>query len=343
MYGKYLTLFSLFLVSVIGFNFHFYIDHHILAQNNHPPQAFDQSTIESNLSNYRYLAWSAGEEEDRFILFARSTDGGNTFSSPISLSGNILSSVFNPEVSSSGKNVYVVWQGQSKNGNQDIFLRKSTDYGSSFGDAENISNDPGGSGNPEIAIIGNSTHVAWEGTTPGNNYIFYTKSDDGSAFDSPKKLSSNIGMSYNPELIVRDNPATDSFTYKVTDDNGAESNVATVEVNIDKIGQSTLEMDLKSVSVDSNDEVDITLKAIDKDNDPLRFEIVSPPSKGSLNNFDPDSGTVTYIPNENKGIDISWHNYINGHDRIMTVIADSGDRDAASSGGIENNDPFKAK
>ena len=342
MYEKYLTLFSLFLVSVIGFNFHFCIDHHILAQNNQSPQAFDQTTNESNLSNYIYLTWSAGEEEDRVVLFAHSTDGGNTFSSPISLSGNILSSVFNPEVSSSGNNVYVVWQGQSKNGNQDIFLRKSSNYGSSFGEAENISNDTGGSGNPEVAIVGNSTHVAWEGTTPGNNYIFYTKSDDGSAFDSPKKLSSSIGMSYNPKLIVKDNPAKDSFTYKVTDDKGAESNVATVDVNIDKIGQSTIERDVKSKSVDSNDEVKITLKAIDKDNDPLRFEIVSPPTEGSLNNFDPDSGTVTYIPNENKGIDLSWHNYNNGHDRIMTVVADNGDR-GTSSTGIENNDPFKEK
>src|SRR5437867_135355 len=210
MYEKYLTLFSLFLISVIGFNFHFYIDHHILAQNNQSPQAFDQSTNESNLSNYRYLAWSAGEEEDRYILFARSTDGGKTFSSPVSMSGSSRSTVFNPEVSSSGNNVYLVWQGQSKNGNQDIFLRKSSDYGSTFGEIENISNDPGGSGNPKVTVDGNSTHIAWEGTTPGNNFIFYTKSDDGSAFDATQKISSNIGMSYKPELIVKDSPTDDS-------------------------------------------------------------------------------------------------------------------------------------
>ena len=174
-------------------------------QTNQAPQAFDQTTDESNLTNYRYVVWSAGEEEDRYILFSRSTDGGNSFSSPLSLSGKTRSAVFNPEVSSSGSNVYVVWQGQSENGNQDIFLRKSSDHGSSFAETENLSNDPGGSGNPDVTINGNNTHVTWEGTTPGNNFIFYTKSDDGSDFEKPQKLSSDKGISYKPEILVKDN------------------------------------------------------------------------------------------------------------------------------------------
>lgn len=312
-------------------------------QTNQAPQAFDQTINESNLSNYRYVTWSTGEEEDRYILFARSTDGGKTFSSPVSLSGGSRSTVFNPEVSSSGNNVYVVWQGQSKNGNQDIFLRKSSDYGSTFDGIENISNDPGGSGNPALTVDGNGTHIAWEGTTPGNNFIFYTKSDDGSAFDAPEKLSSSIGMPYKPELIVKDSPTEDSFTYRVTDEKGAASNVATVDVNVDAIEQSTSKNQIKSLSVDTENEIDIALKANDKDNDTLQYEIVTPPSNGSLDNFDPNSGTVTYLPNENNEIDVSWHNYINGQDRILTKNVDNGDGSAPSSKAMENNDPFKAK
>jgi hypothetical protein len=317
-------------------------------QTNQAPQAFDQSTNETNLSDHRYIAWSAGEEEDRYILFSRSTDGGKTFSSPVSLSGNSRSAVFNPEVSSSGNEVYVVWQGQSTSGNQDIFLRKSTDYGSSFGKADNISNDPGGSGNPDVAIVGNGTHVTWEGTTPGNNFIFYTASDDGSNFDSPQKLTSDRGIPYKPEIIVKDNPSSDSFTYMVTDEKGAESNVATVDVNIDTIEQPTLKddakrVDAKSVSVDSSQDIDIALKANDKDNDTLQFEIVTPPSDGTLDNFDPNSGTVTYVSNNKNEVDISWHNYLNGNDRTITKIVDKGDSDSAGSVRIENNDPFEQK
>jgi Bacterial Ig domain len=310
-------------------------------QTNQPPQVFDQTTDESNLTDYRYAVWSAGEEEDRYILFSRSNEGGNSFSSPLSLSGKSRSNVFNPEVSSSGNNVYVVWQGQSKNGNQDIFLRKSSDYGSTFSGTDNLSNDPGGSGNPDVTLDGNSTHIAWEGTTPGNNFIFYTKSDEGSDFGSPQKLSGNKGISYKPEIIVNDESVTDSFTYKAKDAKGAESNVATVDVNMDPIDESTLEDDTKIVSEDTSHEFDITLQANDPDKDPVEFEIVTPPSEGRLENFDPNSGTVTYVPNENGEIDIHWHNYINGNDRVMTKIIDAGEGDNTAA--VQNIDPFKTR
>jgi hypothetical protein len=304
---------------------------------NQAPQAFDQVTNEANSTDYRYAVWSAGEEEDRFIFFSRSTDGGESFSSPLSLSGKSRSPVFNPGVSSAGNNVYVVWQGQAENGNQDIFMRKSVDYGSSFSEVENLSNDPGGSGNPEVTINGNITHVAWEGTTPGNNYIFYSKSDDGSEFHSPQKIGDNKAIPYNPELVVKDNSATDSFTYKAIDDNGAESNVATVDVTIDAIDQVSLEDEAKSISVDTSQEIDITLEAKDLNKDPILFELVTPPTEGRLDKFDPNSGKVTYVPNEDNKIDIRWHNYINGQDKILTKNIDDGD----STGGTDNSDPFK--
>ncbi len=314
-------------------------------QTNQAPQAFDQVTNEANLSDYRYAVWSAGEEEDRYIFFSRSTDGGNTFSSPLSISGKSRSPVFNPEVASSGNNIYVVWQGQSDNGNQDIFMRKSADYGSSFSGVENLSNDPGGSGNPQVTINGNTTHVAWEGTTPGNNYIFYSKSDDGSKFDSPQKIGANKGIPYSPELIVNDNPVTDSFTYKAVDDNGAESNVATVEVNTDTVNQNTLKEQTRSISVDSSQEIDITLKAKDMNKDPVQFEIVTPPTEGHLDKFDPNSGKVTYVPDEDNKIDIQWHNYQNGQDRIVSQVVDNGQEgnENGNSGQTPSHDPFKAK
>ena len=312
-------------------------------QTNQAPLAFDQSTNESDSDIHKYVVWSGGEEEDRYILFARSTDGGKSFSSPLSLSGSIRSNVFNPEVSSYGNNVYVVWQGQSATGNQDIFLRKSSDYGASFSAPENISNDPGGSGNPDIVAVGNDTHVTWEGTTPGNNFVFYTKSDNGSDFATPQKLSGNQGISYRPEISVKENTitSTDSFTYKAVDDMGAESNVATVDVNLDTNtnDESNLKDNGKSVSIDSAQEVEITLKAKDQNKDPLQFEIITPPSEGRLFNFDPNSGTVKYIPNENNEIDINWHNYVSGHDRVLTKNIESSDTPI----GKDNSDPFKSR
>lgn len=312
-------------------------------QTNLAPLAFDESTNESNSEIHKYVTWSAGEEEDRYILFARSTDGGKSFSSPLSLSGSSRSNVFNPEVSSDYNNVYVVWQGQSTNGNQDIFLRKSSNYGASFSAAENISNDTGGSGNPDIAVVGNDTHVAWEGTTPGNNFVFYTKSNNGSDFGTPQRLSGNQGISYNPEISVKDNSITsaDSFTYKAVDDNGAESNIATVDVNpnTNTNDEPKIKNNGKSVSIDSTHEAEITLKAKDMNKDPLKLEILTPPSEGRLLNFNPNSGTVTYVPNESNIINLNWHNYVGGHDKVMTKNIKSSDIPLSK----DNSDPFKLR
>ena len=68
------------------------------------------------------------------ILFARSTDGGATFSSPIPLSDPTGSFSFLPDVAvdrNNNNNVYVVWTRVTTVG--EIVIVKSTDGGVSFG------------------------------------------------------------------------------------------------------------------------------------------------------------------------------------------------------------------
>ena len=152
---------------------------------------------------YSYIVWSEGDEDGRYILFKRSTDGGKTYGDVLRLSPGIPSAVFNPKVSSAGNNVYVVWQGDSQSGNQDILMRKSTDNGKTFAKVINVSNDPAGSGNPEIKVNSSSVFVVWDGTTPGSNEIFYRKSiNNASNFDGIKNLSDDGGISYEPKVVL---------------------------------------------------------------------------------------------------------------------------------------------
>jgi len=152
---------------------------------------------------FRYIVWSEGDEDGRYILFKRSTDGGKTYGDVLRLSPGIPSAVFNPKVSSAGNNVYVVWQGDSQSGNQDILMRKSTDNGKTFAKVTNVSNDPAGSGNPEIKVNSSNVFVVWDGTTPGSNEIFYRKSiNNGSNFDGIKNLSNDGGISYEPKVVL---------------------------------------------------------------------------------------------------------------------------------------------
>ena len=94
----------------------------------------------STSGEYQYVVWSEGDEDNRYILFKRSVNN-KAFEDAITLSGNIPSAVFNPKVTTEGNNVYVVWQGDSESGNQDILMRKSKNNGKSFGDVINLSND----------------------------------------------------------------------------------------------------------------------------------------------------------------------------------------------------------
>ena len=54
----------------------------------------------------------------------------------------------------------------------------------------------------------------------------------------------------------------------------------------------------QSVSVDKDGQVDITLRASDEDNDPLKFDVTAEPVQGTLDNFDGEKGTATYIPQQ---------------------------------------------
>jgi hypothetical protein len=54
----------------------------------------------------------------------------------------------------------------------------------------------------------------------------------------------------------------------------------------------------QSVSVDKDGQVDITLRATDEDNDPLKFDITADPLQGTLSNLDGEKGTATYVPQQ---------------------------------------------
>jgi hypothetical protein len=46
-------------------------------------------------------------------------------------------------------------------------------------------------------------YIAWDGTTPGNNDIYFRKSiNNGSDFDKVRNLSTNKGVSYEPKVVL---------------------------------------------------------------------------------------------------------------------------------------------
>jgi hypothetical protein len=178
-------------------------------------------------------------------VYAQSIDDANTndddddnnnknsisFTKPINLSNNKRDSVY-AQIASYGKNVYMVWQennpdpfGYNNNANNniqynnnyrnyDIYMKKSTDGGSTFSKEINLSKNPGFSEHPQIAISENNVYVAWidestttTTTTTKNQEILFRKSiDGGNTFDKIINLSNSSNAdSYNLEITAAGN------------------------------------------------------------------------------------------------------------------------------------------
>lgn len=150
-----------------------------------------------------YVTWYSGEEDNTDIFYRKSGDGGNSFGSVVNLSNNPQSTSLNPHIASNGKNVYIVWQDDDAPSNFDIFYKKSSNDGNSFGSVVNLSQDEAGSSNPRVAAEGNNVYVAWDNNTPSKTDISFKKSSNGgNSFEKSKNLSNNKGLSLHPDISV---------------------------------------------------------------------------------------------------------------------------------------------
>ncbi len=107
-------------------------------------------------------------------------------------------------IASSGDTVHVVWR-DVRDGNNEIYYKRSLDGGLSWGADTRISNNIGFSSNPSISLSGKVVLVVWEdnmdGITAQNYQIFYNRSSDGgSSWGTDKRLSNDPNNAENPSV-----------------------------------------------------------------------------------------------------------------------------------------------
>jgi predicted RNA-binding protein with PIN domain len=117
------------------------------------------------------------------IFFTKSADNGDNFIHPLLITDK-FKNLINVEIVEYTNTLYIAWDGSSsitntnsskiENGG-DIFMTKSTDKGTTFIDAKNLSNNNGVSECPSIAISGNNRYLVWEDLTPGNHEILFSR------------------------------------------------------------------------------------------------------------------------------------------------------------------------
>lgn len=114
------------------------------------------------------------------MFFVQSHDSGNTFSQPLDVSGEVGTSYFS-DIAESGENVYVTW-GTIFGDRDEVFFRKSTDYGNTFGDVTKMTDT-----NPkyfleQMSVYGSNVHVAIGTALPGNDLYLVSSKDGGASF-----------------------------------------------------------------------------------------------------------------------------------------------------------------
>jgi BNR repeat-like domain len=111
---------------------------------------------------------------------------------------------YNPAIAvDSSGHLHMVWYDYTA-GNGEIYYKRSEDGGESWSTSKRLTWTSGDSHYPAIAIdsLGH-LHVVWEDYTPGNDEIYYKKSEDGgNSWAASKRLTMNSGYSQYASVAV---------------------------------------------------------------------------------------------------------------------------------------------
>ena len=158
--------------------------------------------------NNVYVVWNSNKTGNWDIMFRASTDGGNMFDDKINLSNTSSGRSDMQSVAASGNNVFVIWC-DDMSGEMEIYMKKSTDNGKTFGNATmiksagtlptNIKYMPYSGQESDtitidtrIALSGNNTYASWWDNKTGNWEVLYARSTDaGETFEDTINLSNS--------------------------------------------------------------------------------------------------------------------------------------------------------
>jgi S1-C subfamily serine protease len=221
--------------------------------NTHGISYFPRIAINTNKTVY--IVWTDNSQGNYNILFAKSTDGGSTFTKPIALGNTKGVSNFPSIATSEDGTVYVVWSHknntdfdpsntQNQTQTYDVFFVKSLDGGNIFSQAVNLSNDPSNSVSPVVGVSkDHEVYVLWSDNSIGTYETFLVRSGDrGNTFSRPSVISGNHALSISPYVsldcanvfaVWSDNTYGNSrIFFTKSSDNGSTFNMP-VDINVD--------------------------------------------------------------------------------------------------------------
>ncbi|MDH2908290.1 MAG: sialidase family protein [Candidatus Nitrosotalea sp.] len=152
--------------------------------------------------NAVFVTWDQSTENNTYILFKKSLDGGTTFGKTLEIANNVGVAI-DQRVAISQNNTYIAW-GTNMDAPH-IFFRKSSDYGNTFGPALILSDPyPICSGLHDMIATGSNVYVffsCYNSTSKEGSIVFRASHDYGNTFQNPviifkgNSISSGSGVS----------------------------------------------------------------------------------------------------------------------------------------------------
>lgn len=150
-----------------------------------------------------HVVWEDERQGNSEIYYKSATDGGLTWGADTRLSTDPSDS-WNPSVAVSGSVIHVAWyDNRNGAGNWEIYYKRSTDGGITWGEETRMTNNSHISRYPCIAVTGSVVHLVWHDDRDGKYHIYYKRSTDGGTnWSADTPLTIDPGNSFYPCLAV---------------------------------------------------------------------------------------------------------------------------------------------
>lgn len=160
--------------------------------------------LSGDSNNIIHVVWKDDTPGNEEIYYLKSTDTGSTWSGAKRITWTSGSSGSPAIAVDSTDTIHVVWYIETSDG-LEIYYRRSQDGGTTWSVPKRLTWTSGSSSMPAISVDSADTiHIVWqEVPAPGNDEIYYKKSEDGGkTWSSSQRLTWASGWSYYPAIAI---------------------------------------------------------------------------------------------------------------------------------------------
>lgn len=154
------------------------------------------------VGSYIHVVWFDVRTGGPKIFYRRSIDNGTNWGPDTQLSFGDTTESRNPSVVIAGPVLHVVWH-DNRNGNWEIYYRRSPDAGVTWEPETRLTTNSGNSQFASVCVWGTSVHLTWMDDRDGNKEIYYKRStDEGVSWGQDTRLTVDTAESNYPSIAV---------------------------------------------------------------------------------------------------------------------------------------------